>query len=233
MKKIALVLVTAFFLATGIVTVISSPSYAQSYDYPPPPADIYAQPWVGPDTPWVYYDGDWFLNGVLYYYFGPEYGWAPYYSYAPNYIVRPYSWYAPRWSSWYSANPLFYRSFLSRYPYWRGHREGQRYNRSFYEQHNHGQGGGWQRGFHGVAPGARHLPTMKVQPQHGQVQPQHGQMQPQHGQMQMQHGQMQHGQVQPQHGQMQHGQMQRPQMKAPQAGHGQPAQHGQKQEKKQ
>ena len=71
MKKIAFILMIAILLAGGAVAVMSAPSYAQAYEYPPPPPDPYESPWVGPDTPWVYYNGDWFLNGVLYYFLRP------------------------------------------------------------------------------------------------------------------------------------------------------------------
>jgi len=149
MKKIAFILMIAISLAGGAVAVMSTPSYAQAYEYPPAPPDPYEYPWVGPDTPWVYYNGDWFLNGVLYYFYGPDYGWGPYYAYAPNYIVRPGTWYAPRWLAWYQRQPQYWESFHRQYPYWREHREGQRYNEKFFEEHHHGQGGGWQKGFQG------------------------------------------------------------------------------------
>ena len=128
---------------------MSAPSQAQGYEYPPPPSDPYASPWVGANTPWVYYNGDWFLNGILYYFFGPQYGWAPYYSYPPTYIERPGTWYAPRWLTWYRGHPDYYQHFQQEYPYWRGHRQGRRYDEKFFEQHQHGQAGEWQKGFHG------------------------------------------------------------------------------------
>ena len=59
------------------------------YNYPAPPQNIYANPWVGQNTPWTYYQGDWFLNGILHNNFGNQYGWAPYYAYPTTYIVRP------------------------------------------------------------------------------------------------------------------------------------------------
>ena len=92
MKKLSLVLVIAMLLAGLAAGAISTPADAQgypAYSYPAPPRSPYANPWVGPNTPWVHYNGDWFLNGMLYYFFGPRYGWAPYYAYAPTYIVRP------------------------------------------------------------------------------------------------------------------------------------------------
>ncbi len=156
MKKIAFVLMTVVLLAGSIVAVDSSTSLAQDYEYPPPPADIYAQPWAGPGTPWVYYNGDWFLNGVLYYFFGSLYGWAPYYAYPPVYIVRPGAWYSQRWFTWYHGHPSYWHGFLRHHPYWRTHRVGERYNRTFYERYNRGQGAGWQKGYRGVPPGARH-----------------------------------------------------------------------------
>ncbi|MGA2227617.1 MAG: hypothetical protein ABSH41_24545 [Syntrophobacteraceae bacterium] len=149
MKRISFILMTAILLAGGAVAVMSAPSYAQVYEYPPPPSDPSASPWVGPDTPWVYYNGDWFMNGILYYFYGPDYGWAPYYAYAPSYIVRLGTWYAPRWMAWYQEQPQYLESFQRQYPYWSGHRQGQRYSQKFYEQHHGGQGGGWQKGFQG------------------------------------------------------------------------------------
>jgi len=193
MKKIVFILMIAISLAGGAVAAMSSPSYAQASEYPPPPQDAYVSPWVGPDTPWVYYNGDWFLNGILYYFYGPDYGWAPYYAYAPSYIVRPETWYAPRWLAWYQGQPRYLESFHRQYPYWREHRQGQHYSQEFFEQHHHGQGGGWQKGFQGhpaassrpeglkpgpaqTAPPEKQLPAVK----HEQQPQQHQQQQPQH-----------------------------------------------------
>ena len=147
MKKIVFILMTAILLTGGAVVVMQAPSYAQDYEYPPQPDDPYASPWVGPDTPWVYYNGDWFLNGILYYFYGPQYGWAPYYAYTPDYIVRPDTWYSPRWLGWYQTRPQYWVSFQRQYPYWRQHREGQHYSQQFFEQHHRGQGAEWQKGF--------------------------------------------------------------------------------------
>lgn len=149
MKKLSLLLLIAVLLAGSAVGPISTPAYAQGYsgyNYPPPPRNPYANPWVGPSTPWVYYNGDWFLNGTLQYFFGPKYGWAPYYAYAPNYIVRPNNWYAPKWNAWYHGNPHYWQNFHRNYPYWQGHRQGHRYDQRFYNEHHPGQGGGWHQG---------------------------------------------------------------------------------------
>jgi hypothetical protein len=145
MKKIFLVLMTAVLLAGGALALTPAPSYAQVY--PPPPADIHASPWVGDDTPWVYYNGDWFLDGVLYYFFGPKYGWAPYYAYGPSFIVRPNNWYGSRWSSWYRGHPNYHAGFKQQYPHYVAHQQGRVYTQKFYEQHHSGQGGGWHKGF--------------------------------------------------------------------------------------
>jgi hypothetical protein len=153
MKKLPLILVLAILLAGGAIGAMSAPAHAQyGYNYPPPSANPYAQPWVGPNTPWTYYNGDWFLQGLLYNFFGPQYGWAPYYAYPPTYIVRPNNWYGPKWNTWYQRNPHYWQNFRRQYPYWAGHREGQRYDQSFYEMHHRGQGAGWQKGFRGAAP---------------------------------------------------------------------------------
>ena len=146
MKRLSVILVLAVLLGGGAVGLMPAPSQAQVY--PAPPANIYATPWVGPSTPWVYYNGDWFLNGLLYYFFGPQYGWAPYYAYPSVYVVRPVYWYAPRWQTWYESHPVYWEHFHRQYPYWRGHQVGHHYDEQFYNQHHRGQGGGWHKGFH-------------------------------------------------------------------------------------
>ena len=155
MKKSGLIFILAMVLAAGAIGARSTPSYAQGYagyNYPPPPQNIYATPWVGSNTPWVFYQGDWFLKGVMYNFFGPQYGWAPYYAYPPTYIVRPVTWYEPRWHKWYQGHPHYWQSFQRQYPYWRGHQAGRRYDQNFYNRHHRGQGAGWNQGFHGVRP---------------------------------------------------------------------------------
>ena len=155
MKKIIFVLALAMVLAGGAVGITPASSQAQFYQYPPPPMNIYATPWVGANTPWVFYNGDWFLNGILYYFFGPQYGWAPYYSYAPTYIVRPPNWYGQRWNVWYRGHPVYWNNFTRTYPYWARHRAGHHYDRRFYERHHRGQGRGWHKGYHGGPPPPR------------------------------------------------------------------------------
>jgi hypothetical protein len=71
MKQLIFVLAIAILLAGSAVGIMSGPSQAQGYggyNYPPPPQNPYATPWVGANTPWTYYNGDWFLNGILYYF---------------------------------------------------------------------------------------------------------------------------------------------------------------------
>ncbi len=154
MRRLSVIFALAILLAVGAIGTMSAPSCAQmyGYNYPPPPQNIYATPWVGPNTPWTFYQGDWFLNGILQYFFGNQYGWAPYYAYPTVYIVRPFTWYEPRWNVWYQHNPHYWQTFTQKYPYWRGHRVGQHYDQNFYNTHHRGQGEGWQQGFHGVRP---------------------------------------------------------------------------------
>jgi hypothetical protein len=149
MRKLTQAVALAILLAGGAVSAPANAQGYASYNYPPPPPNPYAIPWVGPNTPWVYYNGDWFLNGTLYYYFGDAYGWAPYYAYSPTFILRPNNWYAPMWNVWYQGHPNYWHNFVRTYPYWREHRQGHHYDQKFYERHHHGQGGGWQRGVHG------------------------------------------------------------------------------------
>jgi hypothetical protein len=168
MKKIGIVLMLAMVLAGGVITAMPAPSQAQIYvPAPPPLAPVpvaVSAPWVGPNTPWVFYQGDWFLNGILYYFFGNQYGWAPYYSYAPTFIVRPPQWYAPHWNAWYKAHPVYWTNFQRQYPYWREHHTGRHYDQNFYNKYHHGQGAGWHKGFRhnhppeAVGPGHGHHP---------------------------------------------------------------------------
>jgi hypothetical protein len=150
----------------------SAQGYGGNY-YAPPPQNPYATPWVGSNTPWVFYQGDWFLNGMLYNFFGNQYGWAPYYAYPPTYIVRPNNWYEARWNTWYQQNPQYWQTFTQKYPYWRDHRYGQRYDQNFYNRYHRGQGEGWQKGFHGRAierpqPEGRKPGPAQVTPREGQ-----------------------------------------------------------------
>ena len=165
MKKLSFILALAILLAGGAIVATSAPSHAQVY--PPPPQNLYATPWVGANTPWVFHNGDWFLNGVLHYFFGPQYGWAPYYTYAPTYIVRPNQWYAPRWNVWYQKHPHYRVNFHRNYPHWREHRYGHRYDEVFYNKHHRGQGPGWHKGHPGGPPPGRHRPNNDRGPRHG------------------------------------------------------------------
>ncbi len=153
MKRLIFLLVLAILVAGGAVAATSGPSQAQIIELTIAPPDPCAEPWVGPDTSWVYYNGDWFCSGILYYYFGPAYGWAPYWAYPYTYIVRIPRFYSPVWVGWYREHPVYFERFEREYPYWRGHRVGQRPTERFYEEHHRGQGGGWHQGFKGkVAP---------------------------------------------------------------------------------
>ena len=160
MKKIRVIWLLAFLLAAGAIGALSTSSQAQVY--PPPAPQAVAVPWVGTGTPWVFYQGDWFLNGILYNFFGNKIGWAPYYAYAPTYIVRPTYWYTPRWNTWYKAHPVYWTKFQRTYPYWRGHQPGRHYDQNFYHKYHRGQGVGWQKGFHG---GAYNRPQPRPGPQ--------------------------------------------------------------------
>ena len=147
MKNLRIIFALTILLTGGAIGAMTSPSQAQVYA--PPPTRPLVTPWAGPNTPWVFYNGDWFLNGTLYYFFGPKHGWAPYYAYAPVYVVRPTYWYAPKWNAWYREHPMYWGNFHRKYPHWRGHNIGHRYDEAFYNRYHHGPNGGWHRGFHG------------------------------------------------------------------------------------
>ncbi len=151
MKKLSVMLVVAALLAGVALGTMAAPSFAQqiiekrTYVYPPPPPNPAAAPWVGPGTPWVYYNGDWFYNGTLYYDFGPRYGWAPYFAYDPTYIVRPGDWYDPKWSVWYKEHPENVEVFVRTYPYWEKHAIGQVYDQDFYILHEGKKENRWRK----------------------------------------------------------------------------------------
>jgi len=202
MKKVSIMLALAVVLSGAAMGLMTPAVQAQVYAPGPPQAVMV--PYVGTNTPWTFFKGDWFLNGVLYNFFGPKIGWAPYYSYAPAYIVRPTYWYAPKWNNWYRAHPTYWTNFQRRYPYWQGHRPGQHYDRNFYNRYHHGQGAGWQKGYHAEAyhprpPAGRVNQPGAVGPGHGarpQGQPGHYQTAPagrQPGQHQGQPGQYRSG----------------------------------------
>jgi hypothetical protein len=151
MKTVSILLALAMVLTGGAFGLMTPPARAQVFSPapPPPPQPGAMMPWVGQNTPWTYHNGDWFHNGILYYFFGPKYGWAPYYSYAPTYVVRPSQWYGPKWNKWYRAHPRYMQNFNHAYPYWREHRAGHHYGEDFYIRYHHGQGRGWQRGYEG------------------------------------------------------------------------------------
>jgi hypothetical protein len=154
MKKVGILVALALVFAGSVLGVMALPGqaqvvYAPGPPPPPPPMRTAVAPWVGANTPWTFYNGDWFYNGMLYYFFGPKHGWAPYHAYAPTAIVRPAHWYGPRWTTWYQAHPVYWENFHRASPYWHEHRVGHRYDEAFYNRYHHGQGGGWQRGYYG------------------------------------------------------------------------------------
>ncbi len=153
MKKLILVLLLAVFVAGGTMAAMSAPASAQPYEYPAAPGDPYVNPWVGPGSCWVFYNGDWFCNGVLYYYFGPVYGWSPYWAFPVSFIVYEPYWYGPMWGAWFTAHPNVVNVFINTFPFWRSHHHGEHPDREFFEKH-HGGKGSWQGGWKGH-PGAK------------------------------------------------------------------------------
>ena len=150
MKKVSIILALAVLLTGSALGFTAIPSQAQFLAPVPQPAPVVGMaPWVGNNTPWVFYNGDWFRNGTLYYFFGPKHGWAPYYAYGPTYVVRPAHWYGPQWHTWYQTHPAYWQRFHQAYPYWHEHRAGHHYDEAFYNRYHHGQGRGWYGGYHG------------------------------------------------------------------------------------
>jgi hypothetical protein len=142
MKKASILLALTILLIGGVIVSVSTPALAQ-------PMPHQRGPWTGNNTPWTYYHGDWFHNGILRYFYGQKNGWAPYYSKAPGQVERPGEWYGEKWEHWYRDHPNYWQNFEREYPYWREHRIGQRYDEDFYKHHHHGRGGGWQQPYRG------------------------------------------------------------------------------------
>ena len=142
MKNIRILLALTILLTGGAAAALSLPAQAQVCG--PVAAYSPGAPWVGANTPWVYYNGDWFHNGTLHNYYGPQYGWAPHNAYAPVHLVRPAQWYGPKWHSWYQARPHYWKHFHHQYPHWRGHRAGHPYDGGYYSMRP-GPGKGWKK----------------------------------------------------------------------------------------
>lgn len=143
MKKLCMIFALSIVLTGVAVGIMSSFCQAQVYAPAPLVSVTVGSPWAGPNTPWVFYNGDWFSQGVLHYYFGPKYGWAPYYAYPRACVVRPAQWYGPKWHAWYAAHPACWQHFHQHYPYWRSHQVGHHYDEAFYNRYHRGQGHGW------------------------------------------------------------------------------------------
>jgi hypothetical protein len=138
MKKASILLALAILLIGGIILTVSSPALAQMT------SGSQQGPYTGDNSPWTYYKGDWFKNGVLHYYYGNN-RWAPYYSKGPGSVQRPNEWYGEKWQTYNQQHPQNLTNFESQYPYWSSHQVGQKYDEKFYHQHHPEQGGGWQR----------------------------------------------------------------------------------------
>ncbi len=155
MKKLSFIMVAAVMLAVVLQGTISAPALAQSvsveaksYTYPAPPQKPAEHPWVGPNTPWTYYNNDWFYKGTLYYDYG-ERGWAPYYSYETTTVTRPSDYYDTKWSVWYQKNPTYTETLIREHPYWKEHHVGTVYNENFYITHDKREGENrWRRAWH-------------------------------------------------------------------------------------
>jgi hypothetical protein len=107
------------------------------------------EPWVGPDTPWVFWNNNWYYNGILYAFYGPL-GWWPYGYYANNLIVRNYAWYGPRWNRWYRARPVYWRNFHRHYGNGRHWHSSYRGHDAWRHHRRHGgHGRNLTRGGHG------------------------------------------------------------------------------------
>ncbi len=133
MRKASILLTLTILLFAAAILTLSSPSLAQG---DPPPRG----PWVGPNTPWTFFHGDWFRNGELHYFYGPKHGWAPYYSRPVGPVERPNEWYGQKWENWNREHPNYQQHFEREYPYWREHRTGERYDENFYNRYHHGRG---------------------------------------------------------------------------------------------
>jgi hypothetical protein len=103
-------------------------------------------PWVGPNTPWVFWNNNWYYNGILYAFFGPL-GWWPNGYYGNNLIVRTDEWYGPRWVTWYRENPYYWDEFHRHYGNghhwhhgWHGHDAWHHWHHhNLHHHHHHGQ----------------------------------------------------------------------------------------------
>ena len=150
MKKLIILLILAISLGAGMIGAMPGISQAQVV----PPAAPYATgaPWIGVNTPWVYYNGDWFLNGILYS-FWPSIWMGPVLRLSRNLYrqTRPLVW--SEMGQVVSRPSGLPGKFPARLPNWREHQVGRHYGEEFYNRYHPGQGGGWHHGVPGHGPG--------------------------------------------------------------------------------
>jgi hypothetical protein len=145
------------------------------------------EPYVGPGTPWFYFNDAWYLNGIMYGYYG-GYGWWPYGYYGPSYLARPNHWYGnPHWNNYYRNNPHHGQNFQNKYhggTKWHGRGPGHPGIKSGTRGGQHGI----KSGTRGGQPGTIHRGTTGTVNRGVQRQPQvqHRQPQVQHRQPQVQ-----------------------------------------------
>ena len=156
MKKIAFALVAVVLLAGGMVRLWRLRLLMPRVTRSAPAGGYLCAALGGPDTPWVYYNGDWFIERRPVLLLRTRIRMGALLCLCPHAILsdpRPGT--LPDGSPGTRGIPFTGRTSCTTIPTGGG-TGGAALHRSFYEKHNRGHGGEWQKGFHGAHPGAQH-----------------------------------------------------------------------------
>lgn len=98
MKKLLIAGLCAFLMVASFS--MAPPSSAQMV--------VIGAPYLGPMSPWFWFNHNWYYNGVMYGYYGPGYEWAPYGSVTNVVVQQPAHYYNnPQWDSWANRHPEY------------------------------------------------------------------------------------------------------------------------------
>jgi hypothetical protein len=77
---------------------------------------VVQNPWLGPGSPWYWWNNAWWYNGVQYGFYGAAYGWRPYGSITNVVVEQPAHYYNnPQWDRWNHSHPDHVQHFHQQY----------------------------------------------------------------------------------------------------------------------
>ena len=95
-----------FLVGLSVILLMASMSFGVVCPASAQTVMVVEAPWLGPASPWFWYNNAWWYNGVLYGFYGGAYGWRPYGSITNVVVEQPaYFYNNPKWGSWAQRNP--------------------------------------------------------------------------------------------------------------------------------